>query len=165
MKQASPAAPGSFTGRHMAMLAIGFFGVVISVNIGMAVVSQVSWTGLVVDNSYVESQEFETKRLAHLDQVAAGWASALTVSDGILRLVIADAAGKPVDLGTVTALVNRPVGGHDDQQLTLTRAADGSYTAPVTLADGVWDSWLTAPTTSLGFWELHERFKIGSAGK
>ena len=39
---------GEFTGRHMLLLTVGFFGVVAAVNVGMAVVSATSWTGLVV---------------------------------------------------------------------------------------------------------------------
>ena len=92
MKPAAAAQPGTFTGRHMAILVISFFGVIISVNIGMAVISSVSWTGLVVDNSYIASQEFEEKRLAHEAQLAAGWQSSFSHADGTARLIVADAA-------------------------------------------------------------------------
>lgn len=160
---ASKPAPGTFTGTHMALLAVGFFGVIIAVNIGLAVVSSTSWTGLVVDNSYVASQEFDTKRDAHLRQAAAGWASSVAFDEHGIRLNVLDGSGKPVDLGTVTVLVNRPVGGHDDQTLTLVRGPDGAYTTPITLADGVWDAWVTAESTPLGFYELHERAKLGRA--
>ena len=165
MKTQTTAAPGEFTGKHMLFLVLGFFGVVIGVNITMAVISSTSWTGLVVENSYVASQEFDAKRNDHLRQIAAGWQSDLTVDRTALALHIVDAEGKPVDLGAVTVLVNRPVGGHDDQNLTLTRAADGTYSTPITLTDGVWDAWLTAEKTGLGFYELHERFKIGDVKK
>jgi nitrogen fixation protein FixH len=36
-----------FTGRHMLLIMIAFFGVIIAVNITMAVVARQSWTGLV----------------------------------------------------------------------------------------------------------------------
>ena len=62
-----------FTGRHMWLLALSFFGVIITVNVVMATLAIRSWTGLAVDNSYVASQEFEEKRLAHEKQRAAGW--------------------------------------------------------------------------------------------
>lgn len=163
MKPAAAAQPGTFTGRHMAILVISFFGVIISVNIGMAVISSVSWTGLVVDNSYIASQEFEEKRLAHEAQLAAGWQSSFSHADGTARLIVADAASKAPELGEVTLKVNRPVGGHDDQTMTMTRGADGTYIAPLTLGDGVWDVWITAPASDKGFFELHERIKIGEA--
>lgn len=158
---ATKPAPGTFTGKHMAFLVGGFFGVIIAVNIGMAVVSSTSWTGLVVENSYVASQEFDTKRDAHLKQAAAGWNSDMAFDEQGIRLNVVDGTGKPVDLGTVTVLVNRPVGGHDDQTLTLERGPDGAYTTPIKLADGVWDAWVTAESTPLGFYELHERAKLG----
>ena len=152
---------GEFTGRHMALLAVSFFGVIISVNVGMAVVSQTSWTGLVVENSYVASQEFEEKRIAHEKQLAAGWQSSFTYEAGVAQLIVRDGAGNPVDLGPVSLLINRPVGGHDDSNLSPPRAADGTYSAPVTLGDGVWEAMATA-ATSTGPFELHVRFKVGT---
>ena len=153
---------GEFTGRHMLFLAVGFVGVIISVNVLMAVVSSTSWTGLVVQNSYVASQEFEEKRIAHEKQTAAGWQASFTYAPGIAQLIVRDGAGKPVDLGPVTVLINRPVGGHDDEKLTLNRSADGSYAGAVALAEGVWDVVATA-TTDTGPFELHERFKVEGA--
>jgi nitrogen fixation protein FixH len=153
---------GEFTGRHMLFLAVGFFGVIISVNVLMAIVSSTSWTGLVVQNSYVASQEFEEKRIAHEKQTAAGWQASFTYAPGIAQLIVRDGAGNPVDLGPVTVLINRPVGGHDDEKLTLNRSADGSYAGAVALAEGVWDVVATA-TTDTGPFELHERFKVEGA--
>jgi nitrogen fixation protein FixH len=152
---------GEFTGKHMALLAVSFFGVIISVNVGMAVLSQTSWTGLVVENSYVASQEFEEKRLAHDRQLAAGWQSTFTYEAGVAQLIVRDGAGDPVDLGPVALLINRPVGGHDDANLTPARATDGTYSAPVALGDGVWEAVATADT-STGPFELHVRFKVGT---
>ena len=50
-----------FTGRHMLLIMLAFFGVIISVNIVIAVIANKSWTGLIVKNSYVASQEFNAK--------------------------------------------------------------------------------------------------------
>lgn len=151
-----------FTGRHMWLLVIGFFGVIIAVNIGMAIVASTSWTGLVVSNSYVASQEFEDKRIAHEAQKAAGWQATFTYSPGIAKVVIVDGAGQPIDLGPVTLKINRPVGGHDDQAVSLERAPDGSYAATLKLTTGVWDALVQAAQTSKGPFELHERFTVGA---
>lgn len=150
---------GEFTGRHMLVLTVSFFGVIIAVNVGMAVVSSTSWTGLVVQNSYVASQQFEEKRIAHERQLAAGWQASFTYAPGLAQLTVRDGAGNPVDLGPVSLLINRPVGGHDDQRLTLSPSPDGGYTAAVTLGEGVWDALATADTAT-GPFELHERFKV-----
>lgn len=159
-----PQASGrEFTGRHMWFLALAFFGVIIAVNVGMAIVASTSWTGLVVSNSYVASQEFEERRLAHEAQVAAGWNATLTYSPGIVQLIIVDGAGSPIDLGDVTLQINRPVGGHDDRRVALGRTPDGTYSASVTLASGVWETLVTALDTNLGPFELHERLKVEGA--
>jgi len=154
---------GEFTGRHMLLTIVGFFGVVIAVNIGMAVVSSVSWTGLVVQNSYVASQEFETKRLAHIAQQQAGWNASLSYADGAALLTVVDADGSPIELGAPVLQINRPVGGHDDQTVALNRRSDGVYAGPVALGTGVWEARVSIDDTPLGPFELHERFSIGGA--
>ncbi|MBN9310665.1 FixH family protein [Devosia sp.] len=160
MSTSSKAGSGEFTGRHMWMLAIGFFGVVITVNITMAVISATSWTGLVVDNSYVASQEFEEKRLAHQAQLDAGWISSLSYAGGQALLSVADGNGAAIDLGQPVLRINRPVGGHDDQQVTLVRQPDGTYVGPVALSPGVWEALVSVAETPLGPYEIHERFRI-----
>ena len=156
----SKARPGEFTGRHMWLFIVGFFGVIIAVNITMAVVSATSWTGLVVKNTYVASQEFEEKRIAHAAQLEAGWTSSLTHAGGTALLSVLDGAGNPVDLGEPVLQINRPVGGHDDQTITLVRQPDGTYAGPVTLGPGVWEARVNVPATALGPFELHDRFRI-----
>ena len=160
MTATRPADPHAFTGRHMWLLVIGFFGVIIAVNVGMAIVASTSWTGLVVTNSYVASQEFEEKRLAHQDQRAAGWQAVFTYSPGLAKLVVSDGAGNPIDLVSVTLKVNRPVGGHDDQAVVFERAPDGSYGASLRLAAGVWDALVQADETAKGSFELRQRFSV-----
>lgn len=152
-----------FTGVHMWMLAVGFFGVVIAVNVTVATLAMRSWTGLVVDNSYIASQEFEEKRLAHEAQQAAGWEAILTYAPGAARLVIIDGARAPIDLGDVTILLNRPVGGHDDKRLDFERKADGSYEAAVDLPNGLWEATVTATETALGPFEMRGRVRVESA--
>jgi nitrogen fixation protein FixH len=154
---------GEFTGRHMLLAIVGFFGVVIAVNVGMAVVSSVSWTGLVVQNSYVASQEFEDKRLAHIAQQQAGWRASLDYDGGTALLSVVDAGGRAIELGEPVLEINRPVGGHDDQKVSLSRRPDGVYAGPVTLGPGVWEARVSIADTPLGPFELHERFSVAGA--
>lgn len=160
-----PRQEARFTGWHMWMLAIAFFGVIIGVNIWLAVVSATSWTGMVVEDSYIAGTQFETLRKAHEAQQAAGWQPDFSYDQGQARLTIVDAAGRPIDLGEVSVLISRPVGGHEDQALTLPRAADGSYSAAVTLPTGAWDAAVSAPATPLGPFELNRRIFVGAGAK
>jgi nitrogen fixation protein FixH len=154
-----------FTGRHMLAIVVAFFGVVAAVNVGMAVVATTSWTGLVVTNSYVAGQEFEEKRLAHEAQIRAGWMSDLSYGEGTVRLRVADASGKAVELGEVRVLFNRPVGGHEDQTIALSSIGDGRYGGTVDLGAGVWEVTASAPETPLGPFELRTRIRIEGAGQ
>jgi nitrogen fixation protein FixH len=52
---------GTFTGWHMLGIMVAFFGVIIAVNLTMAYNAIHSWSGLVVQNTYVASQEFNDK--------------------------------------------------------------------------------------------------------
>jgi nitrogen fixation protein FixH len=151
-----------FTGRHMLLVMVGFFGVVVAVNVLMAVVASTTWTGLVVTNSYVASQEFQMKEDAARAQRELGWQPTLRLEAGSARLTVVDASGAPVDLGEVILQVNRPVGGRDDQRLELERKPDGGYEVPLTLPTGVWEVTATAEDTPAGPFFLHERLTVAA---
>jgi nitrogen fixation protein FixH len=129
---------GGFTGLHMLAIMIAFFGVIIAVNVTMAVTASTSWTGLVVKNTYVASQEFNRKAQEGRAQAALGWAATLAVSDGTVRFTLADADGvmRPMQGGTAT--FRRPVSDAEDRVVTLAAMPDGSINGPVALADGAW---------------------------
>ena len=129
---------GGFTGRHMLAIMVAFFGVIIAVNVTMAVAARTSWTGLVVKNSYVASQEFNDKAREARAQAALGWTATLAVSDGTVCFTLADADGvmKPMQGGTAT--FRRPVSDVEDTVVTLVAQPDGSINGPVALADGAW---------------------------
>ncbi len=127
-----------FTGRHFLLIMVAFFGVVITVNVTMAVYANTSWTGLVVRNSYVAGLEFNRKSREHREQAALGWDATLTGADGILRFALADTQGNPVALNAGTAQFRRPVSDAQDIALALAPAAGGALDAPFALGDGAW---------------------------
>lgn len=127
-----------FTGRHMLLIMIVFFGVIIAVNITMAVVARQSWTGLVAKNTYVASQQFNQKMADTKAQAALHWSGSLTVRDGAIGYRIADASSQNVPLKSVSLKFMRPVGDHNDWSETLTLSSDGGYRTIHPVADGVW---------------------------
>lgn len=124
-----------FTGYHMAAILIAFFGVVIGVNLLMARYALSTFGGIVVENSYVASQEFNT----WLDEAAAekslGWAVHIQRQpDGKL---LVDLAGAPA--GTILELEARhPLGRLPDMDLTFGMTADGKYLSHEALPLGRW---------------------------
>uniref|UniRef100_UPI00286E75F7 FixH family protein n=1 Tax=Sandarakinorhabdus sp. TaxID=1916663 RepID=UPI00286E75F7 len=79
-----------FTGRHMWMVMIGFFGLVIAVNFTMAWLASSTFGGTIVDNSYVASQKFNGWLQAARAQKALGWTARLGLDGGRHVMVIMD---------------------------------------------------------------------------
>jgi len=134
---------GTFTGWHMLFVMLLFFGVIISVNITMAVMASRTWTGLVVKNSYVESQKFNGYLAAAKAQDAKGWRTSLTYSDGSLAFKIQDRDGRPVTLENASLYYGRPAFEQADRTIALTSTGRGRYIAKLALEHGAWTMRVT----------------------
>lgn len=129
-----------FTGRHAALVFGGFFAVIISVNLVMAISAVRTFPGLEVANTYVASQEFDARRAA---QEALGWSVHADARGGQVILAITDAQGAPVEAATLSATVGRATQARDDFRPDF--VFDGTaYVAPADLAPGNWNVRLTA---------------------
>ena len=135
---AHPTQPRTFTGRHMLAAMVAFFGVIVAVNLTMAGFAMKSWTGLVVKNSYVASQEFNDRAEAGRARAALGWQGELAYSDGELRYTLAHANGSAVDLANVQATLGRPAYEADDTTITLAPNGEGGFGSAIDLGDGQW---------------------------
>ena len=134
-----PASPSrGFTGLHMLAVMFAFFGVIIAVNITMAVFANTSWTGFVVRNSYVAGLEFNDKTQAAREQAALKWTSSVAIADGRITFTVHDADGKQMALSEGTASLRRPVSDAEDTLVTLSPDAKGGLSADIRLRDGSW---------------------------
>lgn len=146
-----------FTGWHMLASMLAFFGVIIGVNVYLAVSASRTWTGLVVENSYVASQEFNEKERLAREQAALGWRGVLSYVPGRLQFDIRGKDGKPIRLGEVSVALSRPLGDREDRTVALQRGSDGVYFAEITLPHGAWNAISLAPETPHGALEQHSR--------
>lgn len=137
-ERARPAGGREFTGRHMLWLVMGFFGVIVAVNATMAVLAGRTWTGLIVSNSYVESQRYNERLAAARRQDALGWNSAITATGSGLMLTMRAPDGKALSGLQVTARLGRPTHEHDDRTVRLVERQGGNYHADGGLAPGLW---------------------------
>ncbi|TIV71537.1 MAG: cytochrome oxidase [Mesorhizobium sp.] len=149
--------PREFTGRHMLISILAFFAVVIGVNVTMATLARRSWTGLVVENTYVASQQFNEEARKGRAQAALGWTGKLIIASGVVHYSLVDSQGKPVPLDGVRMLFRHPAYEAEDEAVTLAAAVDASagntqeFAARHTPKDGVWiveidaDAGLTLP--------------------
>ncbi|MGI9407824.1 MAG: FixH family protein [Hyphomicrobiaceae bacterium] len=130
--------PRPFTGRHMAVIMVAFFGVIIAVNFTMAWLAGHTWTGLVVKNSYVASQKFNGQLMQARSQSARGWKSGLKYERGRFEFRLTDKAGDPVFLDDLRLFVGRPAFEQADVVLPFTHIGDGRYRVKRDLAPGTW---------------------------
>lgn len=127
-----------FTGWYMLAIMVAFFGVIISVNLLMATFANTSWTGLVVQNTYVASQQFNERVAESRAQAALGWKGTLTIANGNIRYSLTDASGAPVLIDGVTASFRRPAYEAEDWQVALQRDVDGTFSIATPIRDGIW---------------------------
>ncbi|WP_370869039.1 FixH family protein [Ectorhizobium quercum] len=122
----------------MIMVIGTFFGVIITVNMFMAWQAARTWSGLVVPNTYVASQEFNSKVAAQRQMAASGIAGKLSVEGGIVTYAISHPETGPVDVEKVVINFLRPVGTDQDFTVELNRTAAGIYTAVHDVRPGQW---------------------------
>lgn len=127
-----------FTGWHMLVIMLAFFGVIIAVNVTMAVLAGRSWTGLVVKNSYVASQRFNEDLAEARRQAARGWTSQLDYRDAHFAFALKDRRGQPVVLDDLMVAVGRPASEAQDQTVALRHVGGGRYRGDVVLEPGIW---------------------------
>lgn len=123
-----------FTGRHMLLIMLGAFGTIIAVNVFMATQAVRTFPGLVVENSYVASQEFDRKRVA---QERLGWTVTPRYADGYLTVEITDRNGRPVWPRSLSVLVGRTTEAREDARPVM-EPVDGRFRGRVDLGTGLW---------------------------
>ena len=130
-------AKSQFTGRHMLAIMFAFFGVIITVNVTMATLANTSWTGFVVKNSYIASQEFNRQAEEGRRQQALGWTADLAIAENRLRFALVDAEGQAVRLAGGEATFRRPASDREDMTVAL-GVTGGALEGSVEMSDGVW---------------------------
>lgn len=126
---------GPFTGRHFAAIMVLFFGVVIAVNLVMARAASATFGGVVVENSYVASQQFNGWLDQAAKEKALGWsAQATRLVDGRVAVTL---IGAPTS-ATLNAVARHPLGRAPDQALTFARQPDGRFVSAAALPAGRW---------------------------
>lgn len=135
--RATAAAGAAWTGRHVLLLILGFFGVVLAVNGTLVVFALSSWSGLSTENAYLKGLKYNDTIAAAREQNALGWTSQVLLTsnaEGKATIVLrfADATGRALSGLDVSARMMRPASSRFDQVPVLVPAHDGSYAGEVT---------------------------------
>jgi nitrogen fixation protein FixH len=128
-------------GRGVLAIAAVAFLVMLTPNIILAVTAVRTFSGVVVNDSYVASQDFDRLKAA---QVALGWSVALDHADDVLRLSITDAAGHAVRPASLAVAMGRPTTTRDDRIITLLETP-GGYAGEAAFRQSH-DIWVDTPT-------------------
>lgn len=122
------------TGRKVAIIVVGAFSVVITVNMVLAWKAVSTFPGLEARNGFIASQGFEERRAA---QAALGWTLDVAYSGGELVLTFRDAQGDRVSPAALDVLVGRTTETADDWRPVFVGGA-GRFAAPMSLEPGKW---------------------------
>jgi nitrogen fixation protein FixH len=133
-----------FTGKHMLAVMVAFFGVIIGVNITLAVLANSTWSGLIVANGYVASQQFNRGEERARAQTLLGWQAELAQTGETFTVTMRTKDGAPITGLKLEGTLRRPVTAKDDMVLAFTAKGDGSYVAPASLAKGQWEFVMSA---------------------
>lgn len=127
-----------FTGRHMALILVSFFGVVIAVNFTMAWFATTTFGGLVVENSYVASQKFNGWLEKAREQKALGWQLDAARAPDARLIVTLDSGYGPLADAHLRALVRHPLGQAPERTLRFRAIGEGRYESMERLEPGRW---------------------------
>lgn len=131
---------GRFTGKHMWMVMIGGFGIVVAVNFYMASLAIGGFHGIVVENSYVASQNFNDWIDEAESDKALGWeATGERGSDGFVTVSTVDVPENAI----LSAELRRPLGEREYASLSFAPQQDGSYRSTTPVKPGRWTMRLT----------------------
>lgn len=146
--------PMKIKGKHVLLMLLGFFGIVIAVNVTFVIVALDSWTGLTSHRSYQEGLTYNAAIRDAEAQRARGWQVEVAFErdqtpPGIISMSVsarlADRAGKALVPSSITLAFRHPINESYDQLVTLSEMADGLYVGQATLpVVGNWDTRLTA---------------------
>jgi nitrogen fixation protein FixH len=130
----------TFTGWHMATILFAFFGIIIAVNLVNARYASSTFGGVVVENSYVASQDFNRWLDEAKNEKALGWDAVTTWRpDG--RIVVA-LRGVP-ESAVIRAMARHPLGRLPDNALTFDHIGEGKFLSRQALPEGRWNVRLT----------------------
>lgn len=138
----------TLTGWHVLGVVVGFFALVIALDVWFATLAYKTFPGQVSDTPYEDGVVFN-KRIARLEsQARLGWTAAAAADSAGARVEMRDASGAPLRGLSLTGRLERPATEAGRIALRFTETAPGRYEAPVRSPAGAWDLTFSARDAS-----------------
>lgn len=147
---------GQLKGWHVLALMLGFFGLVIGVNVAFAYFAVRSFPGEEVQSPYQQGLHYNDALAARRAQAALGWRATAELlpaggGDAVVVVELQDRAGAPLNGAALEGALRWPTDGARDQPLRFVFERDGRYRA-------------IAPQLPRGNWRLEARAVDDSGG-
>lgn len=126
------------TGYHVAAIFIGFFGIVIAVNLVMATFATTTFGGKLAENGYVASQDYNRFIAESVAQDRLGWSVAAAEENGHLVIDL-----KGVREAEVNVVAIHPLGVEAEVTPSMMLASDGEFRSVDPLPAGRWKLHIT----------------------
>lgn len=123
-----------FTGWHMTAILVGFFAVVIAVNVTMARLASSTFGGALAENGYVASQDYNRWIADARRQDQLGWSATARVEQGHLVLDVTGVSFPAADVRLV-----HPLGRLKEVRLTMHTTASNRLVSTERVPPGRWE--------------------------
>eukprot|EP01031_Cornospumella_fuschlensis_P009420 gene9420-11568_t len=137
-------APRPLTGRHVLVMILSFFGIIIGVNIVMARFAVTTFGGLETASSYKAGLAFKGEEIAAAAQSARDWTVSVAVTSlgenaRTFTMQAQDASGAPLTGYAASARIVHPTDARQDMTLALSDLGGGRYRGEAAVHPGQWD--------------------------
>jgi nitrogen fixation protein FixH len=122
-----------FTGWHITAILVAFFGVVIAVNVWLAVEARTTFGGVLAENGYVASQDYNKWIAESARQDRLGWSVSAGAEGGRLVLSV-----RGVDHPRVAVLLRHPLGREPERRMTMMPDGAERFRSVERLPPGRW---------------------------
>jgi nitrogen fixation protein FixH len=147
------------TGWHVLAIVCTFFGIVIAVDVAMAMMAYRTFSGEVATDPYDAGLLFNRTLAERSAQAALGWTADIDmIKGGDLRVTVKGRDGAPIDGLKVSAVLERPATEAGRESLAFARSAPGVYDARAGHLSGAWDVRVRAVDGQGRPFEAQERF-------
>ena len=131
---------------------VAALGVVVAVNIGMAVLAYRSAPGLAVQGSFATSNAYGAIQQEARRQVSLGWKLDVALADAHVEVALSGPGGALLPGATLRATAMRPVGEAVPLDMVMTEVAPGRFRSDITLPGrGQWDVLFVAHADGRSF--------------
>lgn len=148
--------PRELTGRHVLIMLLAFFGIMLGVNAFFTYVAIKTFSGEDVPRSYRQGLEYNQVLTEREAQKLLGWKVSANTADERILVQIFDSGDAPLRNLTISGKLRHPATLSNDRQLTFREIKPGLYQADIKGLRGRWDLIATAQNQAEVFRFEHE---------